>query len=281
MIFIIIPVHDRKQFTRQCLFSLIRQTLQNFRVIVIDDGSTDGTGEMIEKEFPEVILLKGDGNLWWTGATNRGVEYALKQADQDDYILTLNNDTIATKDFLEKMIYWADKTPNALLGAFAIDADTKKPVYGGHIINWKWANYKSLLDILPNEQWNGLHEVTQFPGRGLLIPRHVFKKIGLYDEKNFPHYMADYDFTFKAIRGGYRVYCNYDAKLLIYQDESGDRANRSNKSFKNYMNHLFGIKGGGNLIMFLKYVLKNCPKKYLWVFIPIGTIKRIIGYIIK
>jgi GT2 family glycosyltransferase len=278
-IFIVIPVHDRKQFTRQCLLSLRRQTLQNFTVIVIDDRSTDGTGEMIEKEFPEVILLKGDGNLWWTRATNLGVKYALESGAA--YILTLNNDTMATEDFLEKMMRWADITPNALLGSLALDVETKSPVYGGEIINWKWASSKFLLDILNKGQWNGLHEVTHFPGRGLLIPVAVFEKIGLYDEKNFPHYAADYDFTHKAIRTGFKVYCNFDAKLFIYPDASGAAENRKKKSLKNYYTHLFGIKGGGNVKRFALYSMKNCPKRYRLQYIIIASFKVIFGYWIK
>jgi GT2 family glycosyltransferase len=74
MIFIVIPVHNRRDFTRECLLSLRKQTYKNFKVIIVDDGSMDGTGDMIEKDFPEVIPLKGDGELWWTGATNMGVE---------------------------------------------------------------------------------------------------------------------------------------------------------------------------------------------------------------
>ena len=135
-IYIIIPVHNRKHFTLECLLSLRKQTFQNFKVIVIDDGSTDGTGEMIEKEFPDVILLKGDGDLWWTGATNLGVEYALTQAGQGDYILTLNNDTELAPDFIERMMGYAIENPEALLGAYALDIDTKRPAYGGSRIDW-------------------------------------------------------------------------------------------------------------------------------------------------
>ena len=276
MIHIVIPVHNRIEFTRQCLLSLRNQTFKDFSVVVIDDGSTDGTEKMLKNEFPEVYVIKGDGNLWWTKATNLGVKYALENAA--DYILTLNNDTIANEDFLEKMIYWAEKTPNALLGAFALDADTKKPVYGGEIINWKWANSKFLLDVLPKEQWHGLHEVTHFPGRGLLIPVEVFKRIGLYDEKHFPHYAADYDFTHSAIRAGFKVYCNYDAKLFIYPDISGAEENRKKKSLVNYYNHLFGIKGGANIFYFTRYTIINCPPKYIPFFLIRGYIQRIFGY---
>ena len=144
-IFIVIPVHNRREFTCNCLLSLRRQTMQNFKIIVVDDGSTDGTREMIQEEFPEVTLLHGDGNLWWTGATNLGVQYALSQ--KAEYIMTLNDDTIVTDDFIKKMLFWAGKEPKALLGAFLLDAETKKPVYGGGIINWKLANSTALLNI--------------------------------------------------------------------------------------------------------------------------------------
>jgi GT2 family glycosyltransferase len=105
-IFIVIPVHNRKHFTRACLLSIRKQTLPNFKVIVVDDGSTDGTGEMIEEGFPDVILLKGDDNLWWTGDTNIGVEYALEQADHDDYIYLhcMYDDTIVRPAYLQTLL---------------------------------------------------------------------------------------------------------------------------------------------------------------------------------
>ncbi len=73
--------------------------------------------------------------------------------------------------------------------------------------------YQPLLDKLPKDQQKGLHKVTHFPGRGLWIPRKVFDVLGLFDEKKFPHYYADYDFTHSAVRAGFEIYCNYDARL--------------------------------------------------------------------
>ena len=277
-IYIIIPVHNRKEFTRQCLQSLQKQTNKNFNVIIIDDGSTDGTEEMIKSEFSEVILLKGDGNLWWTKATNLGVKYALKQNAK--YILTLNNDTILFEDYIEKMVFWANRKEDALLGSFAFDFITKKPAYGGEIINWKKAKSSFLLDQLTPDEFIGLHKVSIYSGRGLLIPAKVFVKIGLYDENNFPQITADDDFSTRAGRSGFEIYCNYEAKLYVRFEESGDYKIRSNKSLKNYYFHLFGIKGGGNLKIFSIYAIKNCPKKYLPLFLTIGLVKRIFGYLL-
>ncbi len=72
-----IPVHNRKKLTRECLASLQNQDTKHFTVIVVDDGSTDGTSEMIRAEFPDTILLQGDGGLWWVGSINKGIRYAL------------------------------------------------------------------------------------------------------------------------------------------------------------------------------------------------------------
>jgi GT2 family glycosyltransferase len=276
---IIIPVHNRKEFTRNCLLSLRSQTVRNFIVVVIDDGSSDGTSEMIQREFPEVILIQGDGNLWWTGATNLGVRYALEH--DAEYVMTLNNDTAAAGDFVEKMMVWAKMEPKALLGALAIDARSQVPIYGGEIIDWKLARYKRVLDTLEEDDQKGLHEVTHFPGRGLLIPSEVFSRIGLFDEKLFPHYAADYDFTHRAIRAGYRVFCNYDAKIYIYPNASGDVELRKKKTIKNYYNHLFAMKGGGNLEIFWRYALRNCPRNYLPSFLFFGISRRIFGYLIE
>src|SRR3972149_8742216 len=277
-LYIVIPVHNRRDFTRNCLLSLRQQTVQNFKTIVIDDGSIDGTSEMIQKEFPEVTLIHGDGNLWWTGATNLGVQFALNH--DADYIITLNDDTIAAEDLIEKMMFWTERIPDALLGAFSLDAQTKKPVYGGEIINWKTAGSKYLLDILKLEEWRGLHEVSHSPGRGLLIPAEVFHKIGLFDSKHFRQAAADYDFTHRALRAGYKLYCDYDAKLLIYPDASGDAQLRKKKSLRNYYYHLFGIKGGGNLKRFMLYAFRNCPRKYLVPYLTIGILRRVSGYLL-
>ena len=104
MIRVVIPVHDRLALTRACLASLRAQTFRDFVVYIVDDGSTDGTFEALRADHPEVIVLRGNGHLWWAGATNRGVGRALREAGPSDYVLTLNNDAVAPADYLEKMV---------------------------------------------------------------------------------------------------------------------------------------------------------------------------------
>ena len=279
LIYIVIPVHNRKEFTRNCLHSLQRQTVTATQIIVVDDGSTDGTNEMLVKEFPGVIVLSGNGDLFWTASINLGITHAL--AAGADYILTLNNDTVATENFLEQMLRAARSSPNSLLGALDVDMKTRKPYYGGEWVDWVWGDSRYLLDELKAEEQMGLHEVHLFPARGLLIPRIVFETVGLFEEKKLPHYLADYDFTQMARRNGFKVYCNYDAKLYTYPDEGEDHKLRKEKSIRKYFLHLFSIKGGGNLKNFTIYAFRNCPRKYLPASLLTGYLRRFAGYWLK
>jgi GT2 family glycosyltransferase len=276
-LFIVIPVHNRVNLTRNFLLSLRRQTRTDFTVIVIDDGSTDGTSEMVQGDFPEVVLLRGDGNLWWSRATNLGVQYALDHGAK--YLMTVNDDTVLADDFIEKMLYWAEREPRVLLGAMALDSATRQPVYGGERINWWSAGYVKVLDLVAPEDRHGLHEATHLPGRGLLIPAEVFHKIGLFAAKRLPQSMADFDFTLRAVRAGYRAFCNYDAKVFVFPETIAGLHFRREKSWRNYFNHLFGIKGSGNLIFFFFYAVRNCPTHLLPFYLTVGSSRRILGYL--
>lgn len=276
MIYIVIPVHNRKEFTRDCLLSLQKQTIRAHKIVIVDDGSTDGTAEMLAEEFPGVFVIKGDGNLFWTAAINMGIRYALYQGA--DKVMTLNNDTVAAPDFIMNMLQWSEKEPNALLGALDIDYKSKKPYYGGEVTHEIWNTTKFLLEELPQKEWSGLHEVSLFPARGLLIPRKVFEEIGLFEERRLPHYMADYDFTVMARRHGFKVYCNYDAKLYTYPEEGGDHKIRKQKTLHNYYDHLFSIKGGGNLKNFTVYTLRNSPAWLVPIHLVKGYVQRLGGF---
>jgi GT2 family glycosyltransferase len=273
---LVIPVHNRKALTRGCLAALAKQTVTGFTTIVVDDGSTDGTADMLGVEFPQTVLLRGDGSLWWSGATNLGVDWALKR--QARWIMTLNDDTLPRPDFIEKMLFWAERTPHALIGAFAVDAESGKAVYGGERIRWLTAGFADLLAEIPPDKRHGLHEVTHYPGRGLLIPAEAFSSIGLFDARRFPQAAADYDFTLRARRHGFKIFSNHDAVLEIFPKESGDARLVDTRSVTNYVRHLFDLKGGGNLRRFVVFAVRNCPPWYLPMFLLAGVVRRVGGY---
>ncbi len=276
MLYIVIPVFNRWHYTQACLESLRRQTNQAFRTVVVDDGSTDETAAGLARDFPEVQVVTGDGNLFWTAGVNAGIRQAL--ALGATRVMTLNNDVLTAPDFVAQMLTAADQHPRAVLGAFELDATTGEALYGGERLDFRTNTRHDLLAELPAAQRTGLHPVTYLPGRGLLVPKAVVEAIGLFDEKRLPHYLADFDYTSVARLAGFPVYCNYAAKLSTYPEESGQTLTRKQRSLKGYVQHLFGIRGGGNMLNFTRFALKNCPKPYLPYFLLNGYARRLLGY---
>ena len=276
MLYIVIPVFNRLRFTQACLRSLQQQTDQAFRVIVVDDGSTDGTSEQLVAEFDDLEILRGNGQLFWTAAVNLGIRRAL--ALGADRVMTLNNDVVAPPGFVAEMLRWSRRQPRALIGPLELDAANGQPIFGGEVFNFFTHTTHRLLDVLPPADRTGLHPVTYLPGRGLLVPAGVFEAIGLFDERRLPHYLADYDFTSTARRHGFPVYVSYATHLLTYPAESGQTQTRRHRSLHGYFQHLFGIRGGGNLLNFSHFALKNSPLPYLPFFLLNGYARRLLGY---
>jgi len=251
-IWIIIPVYNRKKMTRTCLESLTKQEFRNFQIIVIDDGSSDGTQEMIEGQFPRVHLIKGDGNLFWAKATNLGVNEALKKANQDDYILTLNNDLTVKPDYLNQLMNLASKSPKSLIGSISLDSDDNERILDGGVrIHWLTAKFEHLKADKKYKELMGEDEMTQtvdaLPGRGTLIPVNVFKEIGLYNAEQLPQYAADYEFSIRSKRRGYQLLINYQAIVVSHIKETGLNNAACFLRWRDYLKSFVSIRSANNL----------------------------------
>lgn len=274
-LFVIVPAHNRREYTRQCLEHLRAQTRQDVRVVVVDDGSSDGTSQMVRSEFPEALLLRGDGSLWWAGAVNRGIQEAL--ALDATHILCLNDDTCPPPDFIERILETSLHLPDALVGAAEKNSLNGELCFAGERINWLSAGATSLLNASSPIE-DRIADVSHAPGRGLLIPAAVFRQIGFFDHIRLPQYAADYDFTHRACRAGYRVVCDRSAVLGTYPEASGGSTFRKRKSWKNYRRHLFDVKSEANIRVFFWYAVRNCPRHLLPICLAVGLLRRIGGY---
>lgn len=256
---IVTPVHNRIKSTLKFLESIKRSSYTNYNIVIIDDGSTDNTFAIIKKNYPTVITIRGDGNLFWTGGTNLGVKYALKHGY--DYVLTINNDAIVEKDSLTNLVKSALDNPNSIIGSTIILPKDNKIWAIGTSLNWDTykeqifkLNYngkdaEKTLAKLPN-----LIEVETMPGNGTLIPTEVFNEVGLYNNCWFPHYHADSELILRARNAGYNALISTKAKIYNHDFKK--------KMFDNDIDLL--IKRNSYLYWkpILAIFLKHAPKEH-------------------
>ena len=249
MLFVIIPVFNRWHFTRECLKSLELQEYKEFRIVVVDHGSTDETSHQLQVEFPDVIVLKGDESMWWTAATNLGIKYALKE--NCSHILCLNNDLTVDSNYIKTFNEFVTKFPRSLIGSVAIDKNNnEKIIFRG--IKWnKWtARYQSFakMEKIPTSYLQPEFYYTDLlPGRGTLIPASAFNEVGLLDDVNFPHYGADEDFSLRCKKKGFTLLVSKKAIVHSVVEETGLNKIRNQGSFK-YLSEIFSsIKSPLNL----------------------------------
>lgn len=211
---IITPVFNGIDHTVEYLRSLAGVTYPNFEVIIVDDGSTDGSAEVIAEQFPHVRILHGDGNLWWAGGTNLGIRDALLRGT--DFILTMNNDVKVAPDLLDNLLKCAEDHPGAIVGGKIYFMDDPERVWsaGGRL---SWITGKTLVQVGHGEKDRDTfchREPMDFlTGMNVLIPAGVFSRIGFYDDIHFPQYHADSEFTLRARKAGILIIFEPLAKI--------------------------------------------------------------------
>jgi GT2 family glycosyltransferase len=262
MLWVCIPVYNRIHFTLKCLESLSQQDYSHYTVVVCDDGSTDGTAQAIAAQYPKVVMLHGNGNLWWSGATNRCIEYVMQHStNPSDCIVTLNNDLEVPENYLSSLANAALKYPGALVSSVGYDIKTRRMVSPGYRQSWlttKSRPINPLTDHLPGD--NNIASVTHAAGRGTLIPLDVLRKVGLFDERHLPQYGADYDLSFRAARIGHPVLVNFLAQVFSHIEETGITKIRDKFSLKGFQQYLTSIKSPANLSARWWVAVNNCPK---------------------
>ncbi len=218
-VYIVLPVFNRLAATRAFLKSVRKQTYTNYEVVICDDGSSDGTGEYLRENAPWVTLIQGTGNLWWTAGINRCIRNVLSRCEEDDYFLTINNDTYIPPSFLEQKMQRAAEFPSCIIGSACVYMEDPEFIEtSGFNMDFQRCVARSLTarGERRGPGHNGVVSVTHLPGKGVLIPAVVFRELGLYDEVALPHYHADTDLTLRATEAGYRVLVDFDS--VVYSD---------------------------------------------------------------
>lgn len=240
---IVIVSYNSKDLLRNCLFSIFKN-IQNIEleVIVVDNNSSDGTKEMLVKEFPHVHLILNEKNLGFAEANNLGIKAATGK-----YVFLLNPDTLVLEGDFRKLIdFLKEHSEIGIIGPKVLNSDfsLQRQCKRGWPTFWNSVCYVSgLWKIFNKTQWqkkvfggyfllekddNEMSEVDQISGAAMIIRREVFEKIGFLDSSYFL-YWEDSDFCYRTQKGGFKVFYYPYIKILHY----GGRGGTEKTPFKN------------------------------------------------
>lgn len=216
---IVIPVHNRRELTLQCLKSLGRADCEGLTVhiIVVDDGSTDGTSEHIRREHPDVQIVSGDGNLFFTAATNLGIQTALSH--HPDFIVTMNDDSVFDRNFLRSLVSAAEANPRSVVGALLLLWDQPHKVFQ---VSPRWETWsggyrhwnRQTIWSVPEKPW----EVDLIVGNCILFPVEAIQECGLMDQRLLPQF-GDAEFTPRMKKRGWRLLVDPGARVFCQPND--------------------------------------------------------------
>jgi len=254
LVYIIILNYNGGEEIIECLQGCQKIHYPRFRILVVDNASSDHSVAQIKKQFKEVTVIQNQENLGFAAGNNVGIKYALSQ--KADYVLLLNNDTVVSKDFLTKMIPLAEKEAS-------IGIVVPKILY--YQSNTLWEGWGKKIDYIrgrvtvsAEETINQPQETNHATGCAMLIKRAVFEKIGFLPEDYFM-YFEDIDFSLKARKAGFKIF--YQPEAVIWH-----RFNRGTSPINQYYwqrsRVVFVLKCAPNILIKIL--------AFIWILFRIG-----------
>lgn len=274
---VVIPIHNGLEDTKQCLKSIYAALsfsgLQNnVFLIVVDDGSSDGSAAFIENKYPDIEVLRGNGSLWWSGAVNRGVIYAIDKGASD--VILFNNDNV-----IDKHCFKALRNVIVKHGSDVIIAPKVINLYPEKHIKYAGKSFDRRTGrLIVNRYIHKSVRVNTAGGMGVLIPVSVFKKIGFFDAENFPQKCGDADFYLRAEDNGIPMY--YEPNMIVY-DNNKSTGFKSNKSIKSIMKAYSYPKGYMNLKIDSKFYFKHFSFISSCYVLFLSNMKFLLGFFYK
>ncbi|MEA5464686.1 glycosyltransferase family 2 protein [Leptothoe sp. PORK10 BA2] len=235
VVYIIIPIHNRQTITLKCLAELIRQDIFSYcTVVIVDDGCTDGSLEAITIQYPQVKVIKGDGNLWWTGAIKLGMEYAYKKGA--DYFIWLNDDTLPAVGAISTLIDTCVQHQPCAVAAQCYETKRyQQPTYGGQ--QRIGLTHKPLLPPRHGEV-----DCDSLSGNLTCIPRSAVDKVGFPPAKKLPHYQGDTVYTWRLKQVGFRLLVTDRARAQCSKNPGSPSWLRSDTAIIELWKQLFSPK---------------------------------------
>ncbi|NOX47896.1 MAG: glycosyltransferase family 2 protein [Chlorobi bacterium] len=249
---LVFPIFNGLDFTKTCLshlsssFDKIDQGRAMFEIVITDDGSVDNSREWIKKHYPNVHVLQGDGSLWWSGGINLAMDFAIDELGAD-YILWWNNDILPSGDYFKNLIGILETVDEkTIIGSKIYYADKKEIIWSMGGLFDQHTGAKSMMGngAHDSEEFNEPRKADWLAGMGTVFHVSVCGDIGMLDNKNFPQYHGDADFTLRAKNQGYDIIV-YPG-LRIYNDKRQSGLQHG-ESLKRLLESLVSVRSNYNI----------------------------------
>lgn len=265
MLYIITAVHDRYDITYKFVQQIKQQTYNDgIHLILVDDGSSDGTAEMVEREFAEYnhkeeltcTILRGNGNLWWGGSLHLAYKWvrANLKDSKKDYLLISNDDVIWDKNYLQTGIN--------ILQEYG--ADSRVLLFGlGYSINSGELIDKLYYHDYSNKHEDPAHESSDGIGdccstRSLYMHVGDMIEIGGFHPVLLPHYGSDYEWTIRASKKGFAIRSDNRLSYKYDEETTGD-----NYYEKLTIKKLFSKRSAANPFYRIIGIFMMTPVRYI------------------
>ena len=263
---VIIPNYNGKEYIRDCLDSLLAQGSGKLPVIVVDNASTDGSREIIEREYPMVRLILLKKNYGFSRAVNEGI-----RAADTEFVILLNNDTRVAAGFAAELLH-AIRKNEKLFSCQAQMRQMDRPELidnaGDFYCALGWAVTRGKGRKC--DRYAGEERIFSSCAGAAIYRKHIFEEIGYFDEKHFA-YLEDVDVCYRAQIAGYEN--RYAPRSVVYHKGSASTGSRYNR-FK------VGSAARNNLYL----IYKNMPLWQIWLNLPlllVGTFIKLLFFTAK
>jgi GT2 family glycosyltransferase len=281
MIYIIVPVFNRIKSTKRFLISLSQQSYKDYKVVIVDDGSTDGTDEYLKIYYPEINIVCGDGTLFWGGCINKGLEFIKDLVKDGDRVAFANNDIEFCNDSIIVLLEYLNLHKNCLCHPVTVDKNQRCLSSGSKVINWAIFLTKNPFRGLPYYTVKEMNpvQIDFAPARFLIFNAELLKSVKRIDTENFNHYGGDNDFSMQYKLIGVPTLIIPSSSII--HDISATGNNLENiRSLGSFIKSLSSIKSPNNLKVHFSIGRKYCPKFQL-PFYYIAVILQVIILNIK
>ncbi|GGF98712.1 glycosyltransferase family 2 protein [Paenibacillus abyssi] len=190
---IIISTYNGKELLKDCIYTIKRHTEEPYEIIVVDNGSTDGTADICRQE--QITFISLASNAGFPKACNMGLKIA-----SGDTLLLLNNDVLVSKNWLKNMLDCLYSRKNiGIVGPLTNYAS------GRQQIDMPFTSLEDMANQLNEPDPGKWLKVDRIVGFCFLFKRELLEKIGLLDERFSPGHYEDDDYCFRARNAGYRM----------------------------------------------------------------------------